>query len=158
MRKLLYIAALGSILIVVSIVSFAAFIHRYMHTPIAMTQDANFVIERGVGLRQVSARLHERGIISEPEFFHWYSRLLGKAAAIRAGEYKISAGITPAELLEQLVAGEVILHSLTVVEGWNFRQMQEEVAGHPAISQTETGKSAAALMLALGADKSHPEG
>ncbi|NNF52786.1 MAG: endolytic transglycosylase MltG [Gammaproteobacteria bacterium] len=158
MRKLLWVTASAFVLAVVSIILFAAYIHRYMHKPIDLNEAAYFVIEPGVGLRQVSDRLHTLGIISEPEFFHWYSRLRGKATAIRAGEYEVSVGSTPAELLERLVAGDVVLHSLTVVEGWTFRQMQQQVASHPAITSTDKGASTGAIMEALGAENVHPEG
>ena len=39
-----------------------------------------------------------------------------------AGEYRLLPGTTPETLLAQFVAGDVILHLLTIPEGWTFRQ------------------------------------
>lgn len=158
MRKL---AVLLALLLILSLAGAAAagwWIHSYMHTPVASEKDVIFLVPQGAGLRQVSAELHERGIVGEPEFFHWYSRLLGKATAIRAGEYRVRAGSTPAQILEQMVSGQVLLHSLTIVEGWNFAQMHEQVRNHPAVRRTGQGAEAGALMTALGAPGVHPEG
>lgn len=158
MRTLLRLAVIMLLFAVITVAGSAAYIHRYMNAPIQLAGDVSFQIEPGSGLRQISDSLHAQGIISEPEFFHWYSRLRGKAAAIRAGEYSIRAGITPAELLDQLVAGTVVLHSLTVVEGWTFAQMQARVRGHEAIRHSDSAASGEGIMAQLGAAGTHPEG
>lgn len=158
MRKALLVLVSLSVIVLAAIGGSAYWIHRYMHTPISLDQAVPFQVEPGSGLRQISVRLHKAGIIDEPEFFHWYSRLLGKATAIRAGEYLVAKATTPAELLDQLVSGDVILHSLTVVEGWTFAQMQKAVRDHAAIRITADSASAEALMAAIGAAGVHPEG
>lgn len=158
MKRALFAVGVLTGLAVIALLGSAFLIHRYMHMPVSLHDDVSFVIEPGVGLRQVSLRLHERGIISEPEFFQWYSRLQGKAGSIRAGEYRILAGVTPAQLLDQFVAGDVMLHSLTVVEGWTFAQMQALVANHPAVRATANGKTATSIMAAIGDQTLSPEG
>ncbi len=158
MRKLAVLLGLLVVLSLSGAATAAWWIHSYMQRPVDLDREVVFLVPQGAGLRQVSTRLHEAGIISEPEFFHWYSRLLGKATAIRAGEYRIKVGSTPAQLLEQMVAGQVLLHSLTVVEGWTFAQMHAEVRRHPAIQKTADGADAHSLMDALGAPDMHPEG
>ncbi len=61
-------------------------------------------------------------------------------------------------MLEQLVSGEVILHSLTIVEGWTFAQMLAAVRAHPAVTPTVAGAAPESLMAALGVPGLHPEG
>lgn len=158
MKKLLTILAVVAIAAALLSALAGLWIHRYMQQPILMGQEITFVVEPGSGLRQVANQLHASGLISEPEFFLWYSRLLGKAAALRAGEYRISPGTSPAGLLEQLVSGEVILHSLTIVEGWTFAQMLAAVRAHPAVTPTVAGAAPESLMAALGVPGLHPEG
>jgi len=58
--------------------------------------------------------------------------------------------------LAKLVAGQVYLHQLTIVEGWRFTDLLKAVRAHPAIvASTFDG---AAIMAALGEPGVHPEG
>lgn len=158
MKKLLLLVVFLLVGTLLAAGATAYWIHSQMHEALPVTSQTTFVVPPGAGLRQVSARLHEEGIVSAPEFFHWYARALGKAASIRAGEYRIEPGISAAQLLDQLVSGEVVLHTLTVVEGWTFRQMQAALRDHAAIRATEVGADPERLMAALGAAGTHPEG
>jgi UPF0755 protein len=56
----------------------------------------------------------------------------------------------------QLVAGQVLLHQLTIVEGWRFTELLAAVRAHPAIRAGEL--DGAAIMTALGESDVHPEG
>ncbi len=158
MKRLL--AATGLVIAATLVIAALAglWIHRYMQRPIALAAETTFVVEPGSGLRQVANQLHANGLVSEPEFFLWYSRLLGKAGNLRAGEYRVSPGTSPAGLLEQLVNGSVVMHSLTIVEGWTFAQMLAAMHAHPAIRVSPSFEGGAALMSALGEPGLHPEG
>jgi UPF0755 protein len=52
-----------------------------------------------------------------------YARWKGRASAIKAGEYEIQPGTTPRQLLEKMVSGQVLLHSLTIVDGWRVADL-----------------------------------
>ncbi len=158
MKKLLAAAVILMLGALLAAAVAAYWIHRQMNDPLPLAAATTFEVPPGAGLRQVSARLHEQGIIEAPEFFHWYARALGRAASIRAGEYLLEPGISAAELLDLLVSGDVVLHTLTVVEGWTFSQMQEAVRAHPAIRATSAGADPERLMNAMGASGTHPEG
>ena len=82
----------------------------------------------------------------------------GWAPRIKAGEYAIVPGTTPRSLIEQIVAGRVLQHALTVVEGWTFRQLRQALAAHPKIAQTLREASDAEIMARLGRPNQHPEG
>lgn len=158
MKKLLTGLLLLALLALLAAAGAAYWIHRQMHEPVAVQSTVTFEVPPGAGLRQVSSRLHDEGIVRAPEFFHWYARLLGKAAAIRAGEYQIEPGVTHVDLLDLLVAGDVMLHAVTVVEGWTYAQMRDALRGHPAITRTEVASDDTRLMAALGMPEMHPEG
>ena len=53
-------------------------------------------------------------------------------ASVRAN-HRIDPGTTPVELLAKLVAGDVYLHQVTVVEGRASRSFLAAVRAHPAI-------------------------
>ncbi|MGD1983802.1 MAG: endolytic transglycosylase MltG, partial [Chromatiaceae bacterium] len=85
-------------------------------------------------------------------------RYTGQAQKIRAGEYRLTPDLQPEALLALLVSGRSISYSLTLLEGWNIRQVRAAVAGHEALAQTLDGVDDATLMARLGRPDVHPEG
>jgi UPF0755 protein len=47
---------------------------------------------------------------------------------LRAGEYRLSAAMTPAQILDVLVQGRSVLYRLTIPEGYTIVQIAQEVA------------------------------
>lgn len=54
--------------------------------------------------------------------------------------------------------GEVVQYSLTLVEGWNFRQVRTALAKHEKIVQTLAGLTDSEVMDKLGHPGVFPEG
>ncbi len=107
------------------------------------------------GVADVVAR---SGIEVSPLLLHAWFRLSGDARQIRAGSYEIERGTTPRSLLRKLVRGEESLRSLTLVEGWTFRQLREALARAPDLRKDTAALSDAAVMEQLGRMHQHPEG
>ena len=116
------------------------------------------VIESGSSLHRVARLLDEAGVLDSRDAFVWYTRYRGLAQEIKAGEYEIPPGITGLQVLEKLVAGEVFLHTVTLVEGWTYREALLALQAHPAIRVTQEVDDPAATMAALGRSDLHPEG
>ena len=154
-RVLLPLATLAAA-VVVSAVG-ALFAWNSLNTPLDIPEGrSRFEITSGMPLRQVTALLKERRLLDHDWILAAYGRLTGDATRIRAGEYELATGITPLELLHKLVAGQVYLHQLTIVEGWRFSDLLTAVRMHPAIAAgTLDGE---AIMTALGEPGLHPEG
>ncbi|HWM27705.1 MAG TPA: endolytic transglycosylase MltG [Woeseiaceae bacterium] len=131
---------------------------RFLDAPIAVAADGlTYEIAPGTAFAAVSNDLGARGVISHPRIFRWYARLTGDASKVHAGEYRIESGITPPELLQKFVRGDVRLHSFTIVEGWTYRDLLGGLRRHEAILQSivhdwET------LRETLGSEAEHPEG
>jgi len=135
----------------------AAFAWRSLHAPLRIPADgASLEIASGTPLRRISADLAARNLLDHPWLLDAYGRVSGEATRIRAGEYRLTAGTTPLTLVAQLVAGQVLLHQLTIVEGWRFAELLAAVRAHPAIRAGEL--DGAAIMTALGESDVHPEG
>ncbi|HJR71102.1 MAG TPA: endolytic transglycosylase MltG [Gammaproteobacteria bacterium] len=135
----------------------AAFGWQALHAPLPVpTGGATLDVASGMGLRNVTADLAERGHLRYHRLLAIYGQFMGDATRIRAGEYLLTPDMTPLTLLDKLVAGEVVLHQLTIVEGSRFADMLEALRAHPAIvASTLDGD---AIMAALGAPGVHPEG
>lgn len=115
-------------------------------------------VPQGASLARIAGRLEDVGVLRHGKLFEWYGRGTGLAGQVRAGEYRIPAGSTPREVMARLVRGEVVLHSLTIVEGWTFHQMRAAVAAHPAVRVTLEKASGEEVMARLGRPGEHPEG
>ncbi len=107
------------------------------------------------GVAEVVAR---SGIDVSPLWLHLWFRASGDARLIRAGSYEIERGTTPRSLLRKLVRGVESLRSLTVVEGWSFRQLRDALAKAPELRLDTSGLPDTAVMEKLGRGGQHPEG
>ncbi len=90
----------------------------------------------------------------------WPWRLLHRLepAVIQAGEYRLQPGTQPRQWLRQLSSGDVVQYTLTIVEGWTFRQLLAALEDVPYLQQDLRGKTAAQVMTELGYAGQHPEG
>lgn len=157
----LFIRLVGLLSIVITLLAAgAAYEYRdFINTPLTLdTMPLHYEIKGGTSLKGIARDLHRRGILQHPYYLVWLAQWQGRAQQIKMGEYEIKPGTLPLELLDQLVAGRIVEYSLTVVEGWTFKQFRTAVQQHPALRQTLTGLSDAQLMQRLGWNGEHPEG
>jgi UPF0755 protein len=135
-----------------------AWLANYLETPLALDAPRILDVPAGSSLKGIANELARDGVLKYPAVLTEWARRSGDAARIRAGEYEITPETTAAGLVDLLVRGQAVLHSLTLVEGWTFAQMQAALAAHPAVVATETGRDPDALMADLGQPGMHPEG
>jgi UPF0755 protein len=117
-----------------------------------------YQVAPGASVGRVAAELAAAGVLDSPERLRWYARWSDQAHRIKAGEYRLAAGLTGPALLALLVEGRTVSHGLTLVEGWNFRQVRAAVASDPVLEQTLAGLSDDEVMERLGYPGQHPEG
>lgn len=117
-----------------------------------------YVVTPGSGLAAIARDLERRDILSSARYLVWMGRLSGSSARIQAGTYRLEPGTTPEGLLRQMVEGKVAQYALTLVEGWNFRQVLDAIRENPRIKQTLVGLSEPEIMARLGYPEVHPEG
>lgn len=133
--------------------------HHYLATPLTgFTEPVTLRFEPGTPLREISRRLAEANVLPSARPFVGIAWYQGKASRIQAGEYRFEPGITPQRLLDRLIEGDTIKHRLTLVEGWNFKDLLAALANHEAINHSLQGLSAQEVMARLGYPGQHPEG
>jgi UPF0755 protein len=134
-------------------------LQRWLDTPLALGEaPLEIEIPRGQPFAVTARQLAERGVLDHPRWLQLYARATGADARIRAGEYSVPAGTTPRSLLALLESGAVIQHSVTIVEGWTFRQLREALEAEPYLDHTLAGQDEAAVMAALGEPGTPAEG
>ncbi|MGY8903945.1 MAG: endolytic transglycosylase MltG [Burkholderiales bacterium] len=115
-------------------------------------------IESGTSPKGVAQAVVEAGAQTNADALYWWFRLSGQSRLIRAGNYEIEPGTSPKRLLSKLVRGEETLLALTLVEGWNFRQVRQVLAKTEHLKPDTQALDDAAIMQALGKPGLHPEG
>jgi UPF0755 protein len=98
-----------------------------------------FAIAQGSGVSGAAQQMAGAGVPVNGFLFGVLARVTGKASQIKAGSYELKPQTTPRRLLTQLVRGEFAQESLTIIEGWNFRQMRQAVDAAPNLKH-ETAK------------------
>ncbi|MEJ2521660.1 MAG: endolytic transglycosylase MltG [Gammaproteobacteria bacterium] len=131
---------------------------RWLDMPGPADADVRVEIPPGSSLGAVAARLESAGAVDDARLFRWYGQLSGTAPRVRAGEYDIPAGSTPRAIMALLVSGDVVMHSVTIVEGWTFREMRNVLETHPALRAEAAGLEAGDIMERLGRPGVPPEG
>jgi UPF0755 protein len=115
-------------------------------------------IEPGTKPRGVAIAVRDAGVDVDPRLLFTWFRLSGQAQRIKAGSYELDPGITPERLLDKLARGEESLRAVTIVEGWNWRQMRAALAKADSLRQDTAQLADADLMKMLGRPGVAPEG
>ena len=85
------------------------------------------MVRSGQGVKSLSIMLYEQGLILHPLKFRLFARIKGYDKHIKAGEYLFSNAMTPEKMLQIMVEGKVVLHRLTIPEGYNLTQIAQAV-------------------------------
>jgi len=132
---------------------------QFLQSPLQLPPDGLVVdVAPGTSLRAVARRLQQQGTLDNAAYLYWFARSKNLAHRIKAGEYLASPGLTPAGLLDLLVSGKTILHTLTLLEGWNFKQVMAAVAANEVLRHELQGLDAEQVMQRIGYPGVHPEG
>ncbi|WP_291844709.1 endolytic transglycosylase MltG [Maricaulis sp.] len=75
------------------------------------------LLPRGAGLITIAAQLEREGLISDRRIFRAAVTLDGGEGVLRAGEYRIPAGASMAQIYEQLRVGQTVQYPVTFAEG-----------------------------------------
>lgn len=127
--KILLRLIIAMVLIIVGAAAWAWIeIQRFAQQP-AGGEGAMVVIDvaPGTGFNAFSAQLQRHGIIASPMRFKILARIQGDDKQVKAGEYGLAATMTPREILDTVVNAKVLLHRLTIPEGYTIDQIATEV-------------------------------
>lgn len=131
----------------------------FLTTPLRVPEAGlEFKVERGAHVRRVAEQLAALGLVDEPRYFQLLIRLHPELQAIKSGSYQLEAGLTPLQLLRQLVEGKVMELPISFIEGWTFKQVRAALQSAPRLTQTLANLSDAEIMAKLGRPGLHPEG
>jgi UPF0755 protein len=115
-------------------------------------------IDPGTSVRNVAQAVADAGVEVNPVLLYGWFRLSGESRRIRAGSYELGPGTTPRSLLDKLVRGEESLRTVTLVEGWTFRQFRAALSKAEHLKPDSQGLDEVSIMQKLGAPGIPAEG
>ncbi len=84
-----------------------------------LTEAKTIILPDGASRSQIASSLEQEGIISDSRVLNGAAILWSfRGKSLKSGEYEFQAGASMANVLENISAGRVVAHKLTIPEGW----------------------------------------
>ena len=88
-------------------------------------REVMFTVEPGTSFSTVARELEERHLVRSSLGFKLLAWYKGAMTRVQAGEYQLSAAMSPEEILDAFVHGKTFQHVLTIPEGFNIYQIAD---------------------------------
>lgn len=98
-----------------------------------VSADPIVIIEPGTGGQKIAQMLEGSRVIRFSKAFRALSLLTGKASRFKAGEYQFASGMTPLQVMEKLVKGDVVQHRITFREGLTVAEIMATLNQDPVL-------------------------
>ncbi len=155
-KKILYLILLSA---VIASLFLGYKFSQFKDQPIKLESDSElFTIYSGSSIRQVAQVMADKGYIADPLMFIALAKIDGHETSIKAGEYRIKSSDSPEDLIQLFSKGNSILYGFTIIEGWTFKQLLEELKKDPILIQTIHNMDTSEIMAKISHPEEHPEG
>ncbi|MEA3402703.1 MAG: endolytic transglycosylase MltG [Armatimonadota bacterium] len=133
--------------------------YRQSLRPLASDAEERIVeIERGSGVARIARELERDGLIRNALAFRVMLLIRSPAAQLKAGHYALSPAMTPWQMAQRLVNGEVATRRLTIPEGLMLEQIADRVAEAGIAGRNEFLSAAVPATVADEVEMPPPEG
>ena len=92
-------------------------------------------IPRGTGFMEAIDVLDNAGLVKNKPFFYALAIMKGAARQIRAGEYELSATLSPIAILNKLVKGDIKAYMVTIPEDFTVREIAARLAAYKLVPE-----------------------
>lgn len=120
MRRLLIMASSAFATLFIALVVFGLWAVWSYRGPGPATADgrpATVMLRKGAGLNEVAASLEGASIVRSGSIFLAAAQLTGAARSLKAGEYEFPSGAPMSRVLDDIRAGRIVRHQVTIPEG-----------------------------------------
>ena len=157
-RKFLVLLEMGLVLAGLMVGASAWKLNSALEQPLDLTQEQLLDVPAGATPTGTFNRLQADNTLQDAFWLRLYWRFNLEGQPLHSGEYRMTPGMTARDLIGLWQRGDVVQYSLTLVEGWNFRQVRSALAKHEKIEQTLDGLSDSDVMEKLEHPGVFPEG
>lgn len=106
---------------------------KKMREPGPLTADKTVYIAPGTEVPDILALLEREGVIDSPSLLNLELLVEGARHKLKAGEYLFRQSASMREVLDELVNGRQILHSVTIPEGLTSQQIVERLRANDVL-------------------------
>jgi UPF0755 protein len=100
-----------------------------------------FEVKPGASLHRVTLDLTEAGLVNDGWFgargLVAYARIYQLERGIKSGEYRLSAAMSPTEILDQLISGNVATYPVTIPPGFNLWEIAARLEAEELIQDAD---------------------
>jgi len=120
---------LAKIILVIGLIAIVGFaagwagLKYWAQAPGPVSQAHTVIIPKGSGVRAIAQQLEQEGLVISKWPFLALILWHRQASLLKAGEYEFPAHINPNGILDAMRRGAVVLHKVTVPEGWTVKQI-----------------------------------
>ncbi len=120
----------------------------------------SFEIKKGSNIRIIAKKLESKSIIYPALYFIAIAKITKQDTKIKAGEYKLSKGMSPDEILALFTKGKTLQYKTRLPEGSTFKELVETIKKDKNIKQTLSDSDYKKIMSKLDTKYNHhqPEG
>ncbi len=111
--------------------------HEYMIATGQQTESISFEIQEGESASNLATHLREKGIIKSPFFFKLYLKQKGLDKKIQSGIFQMEPPFTIPRVAAALATPENNERSITIIPGWDLRDMAEYFVNEKIITSDE---------------------
>ncbi len=147
------------LLVIIAILLAGLVIYEFFNKPlISNPPERSIIIKPGSSLHSIAQQLNKENLLNYPAVFVAWVQLMHREQSLRAGEYAIPVAMTTPQLLMNMVNGKVILHKITLVEGWTFKEFRQALNQDAYLEHQTQSLNEAEIMQALGAKYQEADG
>jgi UPF0755 protein len=84
-----------------------------------------FLVDKGQSDEEIARGLERQEIITNNYFFMLYVIISGKHSKLQAGRYNLSPSMSIAKIVEKFVLGDVQKEKITIIEGWDLKDVKK---------------------------------
>ena len=158
LRKLMIVILLGIVLLIASVAGLLWKQDQVLEQPLQLEHEIVLSAPAGSTPTGLLLQLEQQGVLHGAFWLRLSWRLQGHIQPLHSGEYELTPGMNVTQLLEKWRSGDVLQYRVTLVEGWNFRQVRAALAQQDKLQQTLGDVSDSELMRTLDQANLHPEG
>ena len=114
-------------------------------------------IPQGASVGAIARRLAEAGVVARPLVFRIAAWQQGAERQLKAGEYRFDRPVTPRQVVQKLVAGQVYLRPITFPEGLTIDEMAAIYEQHALGAAHEFVTAARDVSLIADLDAKAPD-
>jgi UPF0755 protein len=125
------------VILIVSLFLFYFWYSIYFPIEAGSKREIVFEIKKGQGGKEISKNLKREGLIRFGIPFRLYTYFRGVARKLQSGSYLFSPSMTIPQMVEKFVKGDVIKEKITILEGWNLKDIADYVENNNLGSKEE---------------------